>query len=79
MNQRREQVWTIGSVHQLIAFPISIFHFYLRLRGFGGSACFHGADEAGVAVFPGTSLTGNFAASFTMAAARCLLILHAGS
>jgi hypothetical protein len=57
------------------AFPIP----YFRLPDFGGSACPDGPDETGAAVFPGASLAGNFAASCTMAAARSLLILHAGS
>ena len=52
---------------------------YSRVSGFGGSADPDGADEAGGAVFSGLSLAGNFAASFMMAAARSLLILHAGS
>jgi hypothetical protein len=53
-------------------------NFYLRLRGFGGSSGADGADAAGV-VFSGAFLARNFAASFTMAAARSLLILHPGS
>jgi hypothetical protein len=60
----------------------SAFHFsnfYFRLRGFGGSAGPEGSDEAGAVVFSGASLAGNFADSFTTAAARSLLILHAGS
>jgi hypothetical protein len=61
----------------LFQFPFS--NFYFRLRGFGGSAGPDGADEAGGAVLSGASLGGNFAASFTMAAARSLLILQAGS
>jgi hypothetical protein len=55
------------------------FQFLFRLRGFGGSAGPDGTDEAGAAVFSCASLGGNFVASFTMAAARSLLILHAGS
>lgn len=53
--------------------------FYFRLRGFGGSAGPDGVDEAGAAVSSGAFLAGNVPASFTMAAARSLLILHAGS
>lgn len=67
----------IRSSFSLLQFPFS--NFYFRLRGFGGSAAADGADEVGAAVFSGASLAGNFAASFTMAAARSLLILHAGS
>ncbi len=38
-----------------------------------------GSDEAGAVVFSRASLDGNFADSFTTAAARSLLRLHAGS
>jgi hypothetical protein len=54
-------------------------NFYFRLGGFGGSAGPDGGDEPDAVVFSSASLAGNFAASFTMAAARSLLILHAGS
>ena len=50
-----------------------------RLPGLVGSAGPDGADEAEAAVFSGASLAGNFPASFTMAAARSLLILQPGS
>jgi hypothetical protein len=53
--------------------------FYSCPRGIGGSADPDGAREVGVPVVPCSSLGGNFAASLTMAAARSLLILHAGS
>ena len=54
-------------------------NFYFLLRGFGGSAGSEGSDEVGAVVFSRASLAGNFADSFTTAAARSLLILHAGS
>src|SRR5664279_359104 len=53
--------------------------FYSCPRGIGGSADPDGAREVGAPVVPCSSLGGNFAASLTMAAARSLLILHAGS
>lgn len=54
-------------------------NFYFRPRGFGGSTGPEGSDETGAGVFSGASLAGNFADSFTTAAARSLLILHPGS
>src|SRR5450631_4308271 len=53
--------------------------FYFCPRGIGGSADPDGAGEVGAPAVPCPSLGGNFAASLTMAAARSLLVLHAGS
>src|ERR1035441_6336183 len=53
--------------------------FYFCPRGIGGSADPDGEGEVDAPVVPCPSLGGNFAASLTMAAARSLLVLHAGS
>ena len=53
--------------------------FYFCPRGIGRSADPDGAGEVGAPVVPCPSLGGNFEASLTMAAARSLLVLHAGS
>src|ERR1700728_3751485 len=53
--------------------------FYFCPRGIGGSADPDGAGEVGAPVVPCPSVGGNLAASLTMAAARSLLVLHAGS
>jgi len=60
-----------------MVFPFT--NVYFRPRGFAGSAGADGALELGAAVFSGPSRGGSFPASFTMAAARSLLILHTGS
>jgi hypothetical protein len=65
------------------------YKFYFCPRGIAGSADAgladagsadpDGAGEVGAPIVPRPSLGGNFAASLTMAAARSLLVLHAGS
>ena len=57
----------------------SFSNFYLGLSDFDGSAGPDDGGEAGEAVLSRVSLAGNVAASFTIAAARSLLMLQAGS